>query len=82
MLGIKIPTSEIRYQTPNHQINYQPSSSLPQSQQCLLPSDFWCDNPNIALICTGGSTTFCNNYRRNKYFNKRKIDLKLVLRFN
>ncbi|CAD5210962.1 unnamed protein product [Bursaphelenchus okinawaensis] len=41
---------------------------------CNVPPDFWCENPQIALECTG-SLDYCSNYVRNQKDRKIKIEL-------
>ncbi|CAD5215379.1 unnamed protein product [Bursaphelenchus xylophilus] len=44
------------------------------SAVCNVPPDFWCDNPRIALECTG-SLNYCSNYVQNQKNRKMKIEL-------
>ena len=48
-----------------------PSPPLP----CHLPPDFWCDDPSLALVCTGGTLAYCEAYKRGR--QGRKLEMKL-----
>ncbi|KAL3094080.1 hypothetical protein niasHT_027408 [Heterodera trifolii] len=50
--------------------------SVPRAPlKCSLPSEFWCDHPEIELLCTG-STHFCEAYKANQ--KGKGVEMKLA----
>jgi hypothetical protein len=50
------------------------ANDVPFPMPCRLPPDFWCDEPTVALTCTGGTLSFCEAYKRNR--RGRKLNMK------
>ncbi|TKR73114.1 hypothetical protein L596_020464 [Steinernema carpocapsae] len=42
--------------------------------QCTLPSDFWCDHPEVEHLCTG-SSSYCDNYKLSNPTGRLSIKL-------
>lgn len=75
-LPISTTRKPIQIQPTSHQFKeLNPPNPSSRPAQCRLPPDFWCDDPNVAIECTG-KMEYCEKYKSHR--RSHKFDIKLV----